>query len=228
MTRAFTLVELMIVVILIGILTVMAIPTMAEARYNARTFDDATQIAELYRDGRARAMGRGAAMLLQMTSANSIGGANLGTFTLYEAQVGGLLAGGTSTLPLPGGSPLGTCSGPVTNWTTIIANGTATAATSGTLIDMVSLNKGAEQTAQIWTVLNDGAGSPTGGSLCYTPLGRAYYQRSLAPVFTPGANLLHGELQIAVQRSGISTGAATGLTRTVIIPDSGSTRIVSR
>ena len=89
MTRAFTLVELIaIVVILIGILTVMAIPTMAEARYNARTFDDATQIAELYRDGRARAMGRGAAMLLQMTSANSIGGANLGTFTLYEAQVG--------------------------------------------------------------------------------------------------------------------------------------------
>ena len=114
----------------------------------------------------------------------------------------------------------------MTNWTTIIANGTATAATSGTLIDMVSLNKGAEQTAENLDRAERRGADPTGGSLCYTPLGRAYYQRSLAPVFTPGANLLHGELQIAVQRSGISTGAATGLTRTVIIPDSGSTRIV--
>lgn len=224
-SRAFTLVELMIVVILIGILTVMAIPTMAEARYNAHTLDDATQIAELYREARTRAMGRGAAMLMKSsaTGGTTFPGvsADLGTFTLFEAQVVGT-GSGTAAFPLPGGSPLSSCGAPTTDWAAI------TLAATTTTIDVVNLNKGLEQNAQLWSVLSDGfTATPTVGSLCFTPLGRAYYQASATPVFTPGAGLMHGDIQVAVQRSGTG-GPVTGLTRTVIIPDSGSTRIVSK
>ena len=223
----------MVVVILIGILTMMAIPTMGEARYNARTLDDATQIAELYREGRTRAMGRGAAMLVQMASANSFGSVTatpsaasggLGLFLLYEAQVAGTAAGGSALLPLPGGSPLSSCGAPATNWASIITNSAATA-----LMDEINLNKGGEVNAMLWTTLHDGSAStPAVGSLCYTPLGRAYYQATATPVFTPGVGLFHGELQIAVQRSETGGLHPTGLTRTVVVPDSGSTRIVSR
>jgi prepilin-type N-terminal cleavage/methylation domain-containing protein len=229
-TRAFTLMELMVVVILVGILTVMAMPTMAEARYSARTLDDATRIAELYRAARTRALGRGAAMLVQGGSANAFGSFNgtptaasggLGAFFLYEAQVAGTGIAGP-TLPLPGGSPLSSCGAPTTVWANIIANATSS------LIDQVTLNTNGEVDAQIWTTLSDGSGTvPNSTSLCFTPLGRTYYQATSTPVFTPGAGLLHGELQIAVQRSGLG-GPVTGLTRTVIVPDSGSTRIVSR
>ena len=225
--RAFTLIELMVVVILIGILTVMAIPTMAEAHYNARTLDDATQIAELYREGRTRAVGRGAAMLVQMVSANTMGGVGteLGTFSLYEAQVPPGAGAASLLNALPGGSPLSSCGNALTNWATLTTTNSATS-----LIDIVTLNTLAEQQGQIWTILNDGTGvAPTQGSLCFTPLGRSYYQPTVnpAPVFTPGVNLLHGNLQISVQRSGIG-GPVTGVTRTVIVPDSGATRIVSR
>jgi type II secretory pathway pseudopilin PulG len=222
--------ELMVVVILVGILTVMAMPTMAEAHYSARTLDDATRIAELYRTARTRALGRGAAMLVQGASLNGYGTFNaaptaasggLGVFFLYEAQVAGTGIAGAG-LPLPGGSPLSSCGAPTTVWANIIANATSS------LIDEVTLNTTGEADAQIWSTFNDGsANAPTSTSLCFTPLGRAYYQATSTPVFTPGAGLLHGELQIAVQRSGLS-GPVTGLTRTVIVPDSGSTRIVSR
>jgi len=213
----------MVVVILIGILTAMAIPTMNEAHFNARTLDRATQIAELFREGRTRAMGRGAAILVQYGSANTYNTFNgaptlaapgLGVGYLYEAQA---VAGGA--LPLPVGSPLSSCGGPATSW--VGANPTSV------LIDQVDLNTNYEVTAQIWTVLQDSTGPQTAASVCYTPLGRAYYLPVTAPVFTPGVNVLQGEIQIAVERSGIG-GAQTGLTRTVIIPSSGSTRIVSR
>jgi prepilin-type N-terminal cleavage/methylation domain-containing protein len=230
-TRAFTLIELMVVVVLVGVLTVLAIPTMAEARYNARTFDNATQIAEIFREARTRAMGRGAAMLVGLSSGNAmaltVGASDLGTFTLYEGQVptsyGAVTVGGP---PLPGGSPLSSCAPPAVAyniWPLVVAN----AAT--TLMDQVNLNNNGEVQAQIWTTLNDGSGTtPTVGGLCYTPLGRMYYQPAFPPVFTAGVDYLHGAIQITVQRSGTGVATATGLKRTVIVPDSGSTRIVSQ
>jgi len=220
----------MVVVILIGILTVMAMPTMAEAHFSARTLDDATKIAELYRSARTRALGRGAAMLVQGASANAYNTFNgtpsnasggLGVFFLYEAQVAITGIAGSGLLPLPPGSPLSSCGAPTTVWPTIIASA------SSSLLNEVNMNTSAETDAQIWSIINDSTGPQTTTSLCYTPLGRTYYQPVAAPVFTPGAGLLHGELQISVQRSGLG-GPVSGLTRTVIIPDSGATRIVSQ
>ena len=215
----------MVVVILIGILTMMAIPAMSDAHYNARTLDDATKIAEIYREGRTRAMARGAAMLVQLSTANLVnsfvaapapGNGGLGVVFLSEARA---VAGGL--LPLPVGSPLSSCGSPATSW--------FGAAPTSVLIDEVNLNQTSEVQAQIWSTVNDGSGAaPAVASLCFTPLGRVYYLPTATPTFTPGVNVLNGELQIAVQRSGIAGNGVTGLTRTVIVPASGSTRIVSR
>jgi hypothetical protein len=170
-------------------------------------------------------------MLVQGASGNAYNSFNgafssasggLGAFFLYEAQVSLTGIAGGSLIPLPPGSPLSSCGAPTTVWPTIIG------AAASSLIDEVNLNTTAEQEAQIWSVINDSTGPQTTTSLCYTPLGRAYYQPVSSPVFTPGAGLLHGELQISVQRSGVGGGNVSGLTRTVIIPDSGATRIVSR
>ncbi len=217
--------ELMVVVILIGILTTMAIPTMAEARYNAHTLDDATKIAEIYREGRTRAIARGAAMLMIGTSGNAIGG-DLGTFTLWEGQIWGSGTVATPLLPLPGGSPVSSCGAPIAGYWATVTNATNAPLTQ---MDQVNMNTSLEQQAQIWSVLNDAAGVQTQTAVCYTPLGRTYYQSgTLVPVFTPGLGLLHGSLQFAVQRSDVGGTTPTGMTRTVIIPDSGATRIISR
>jgi prepilin-type N-terminal cleavage/methylation domain-containing protein len=225
--RAFTLVELMIVVVLVGVLTVMAIPSMGEARYNARSMDDASEIAELFRQARSRAIGRGAAQLVSMSatangaaSTQTFPGGDLGTYALYEAQTTAQSDGGSLPI-LPAGSPLSSCGSPTTSWGGILA--------AGITIDNVNLNRAAENQAMIWSAINDGTSSPPTvppGYLCYTPLGRTYYNSTSAN-FTPGVNLLIGELQISVYRSNVG-GAATGLTRTVVIPNSGATRIVSQ
>jgi Tfp pilus assembly protein FimT len=217
----------MVVVVLIGILAVLAIPTMAEAHLNARTLDDATRVAELFREARTRAMARGAAMLVTATSKNANASADLGTYTMWEGQIWGNTAA-TTALPLPGGSPVSSCGAPIANyWTTV----TSALYAPTTQMETVNFNTASEIEAGIWSVINDGPGSvQTSASLCYTPLGKAYYQaNTVQPVFVPGVGVLRGQLQVAVQRSEQgAAGAVTGLTRTVIIPDSGSTRIVSR
>jgi hypothetical protein len=126
-----------------------------------------------------------------------------------------------------------TCGAP-TIWPPI---GTACATTAGaataTCIDGVNLNGSIEKIDGIQATLNAPAalGGPgiQSAAVCFTPLGRAYYyQGSGAPTFISGSPMI-GEIQIQVQHSYPSdpSGAFTGITRTVIVPNSGSTRIVS-
>src|SRR6476619_2331488 len=69
--RGFTLIELMVVVILVGIMVMLAVPSMSSARHDRRVYEDASSIAQLVRDARARAMGRGAAVVVQLSNASS-------------------------------------------------------------------------------------------------------------------------------------------------------------
>src|ERR1700690_1276904 len=64
--RGFTLMELMIVVLLVGILSVMALPAMGQAAVDRRVYQDTSQISDLIRAAKARAIGRGAAVLVAM------------------------------------------------------------------------------------------------------------------------------------------------------------------
>src|SRR5438067_9952759 len=80
--RGFTLVELLVVVTIIAIVAVLAIPTMVSASVDRRVFSDAGYVAELFRIARTRAVGRGAAVLVQITATTSSGG---GRFQMFEA-----------------------------------------------------------------------------------------------------------------------------------------------
>jgi prepilin-type N-terminal cleavage/methylation domain-containing protein len=204
----FSLIELMVVVILIGILAVIAAPSMSQARFDRHCFDDAASIAELFRSARTRAIGRGAATLVLMGP----GSANRGRFELYEAQV---TTAGPVGLGLPG-TPMTSCSAP-----TVWVGGAATRY----FVDAVDLNGQIENLAGIVAQINDSTGPQAGGYVCVTPLGRYYYSTTSPPNFTPGVTM-SGALEIAVTRS--VAGVQAGIARTVYVPPSGATRIVSR
>jgi prepilin-type N-terminal cleavage/methylation domain-containing protein len=224
--RGFTLVELMVVVILIGVLTMMAMPEMSAAQIDRRAYNDAILVAELFRTARTRAMGRGAAETILMTQNGNWTGGNRGTFQLWEGQV--------LTLPaiLPVGSPMTTCGAP-TIWPTAPATGQLVVAVGATaqLVDGVNLNGNIESQDQIWTtILGPGGVLLNGAYMCFTPMGRTYFTAGTGgTAFVAGSPML-GELQISVQRA-FNNGSGTGqvgITRTIIVPNSGATRIISR
>jgi prepilin-type N-terminal cleavage/methylation domain-containing protein len=228
--RGFTLIELMVVVLLVSLLAVMAIPQMTYANAEKRSYNDAITVSELFREARTRAMGRGSAELVQMTSN---GAGDRGTFVLWEGQSiapPGPPPGGI----LPIGSPMSTCGWP-TIWPPVGTPCNGAAGQTATCIDGVNLNGLIEATDGITSTItgpNVGGAAVllTSASICFTPLGRTYWS-SLGgvPAFVAGSPMI-GELQIALKHTypGDSSGATVGITRTIVVPNSGATRIISQ
>lgn len=78
-TRAFTLIELMVVVLIITVMAGLAIPTAVVQLRDRRVQEAARRIGLLYREARLQAVGRGAAVLMRYDD---------GVFSVLEARAG--------------------------------------------------------------------------------------------------------------------------------------------
>jgi prepilin-type N-terminal cleavage/methylation domain-containing protein len=216
--RGFSLIELMVVIIIIGIVAALAVPTMAAARTDRHAYDDAGQIMQLFREARTRAVARGGAVLIAFTAGNG----DVGTFQMFEsvtANAGGL--GGANR------TPVASCKAP-TVWIPLPPVGNPAANPNLVFVDALNLNGTIEAQYNIQTqfvVYNPvtGATSLGGGFICFTPLGRTYFNQ-LTPIFD-GLQPTLAPLEFQVTRT--SGGVPIGTVRSVLVPPNGMARVFS-
>ena len=210
----------MVVIVIIGILAVLAAPAASAALDDRRAFDDAGAIMQLFRTARMRAIARGGAELVMMTSN---GTTDRGTFALYEAVVLDALGGGRSTAA-------STCKAP-TVWTPI-----ATTNPNIQLIDtarvrandQTTFNSYSLSTSLSSTMTTFSATGSNTGYICYTPLGRSFASvgTGAMPVFD-GLVPTTSPLEIVVQRFDAGSTTVIGTSRSVLVPPNGMARLFS-
>jgi hypothetical protein len=206
----------MVVVIIIAVVAVLAIPSMHLADIDRHVYGDAAYVSQIVREAKMRAIGRGGAVLLDMTSDPST---NSAAFTVYESVASNLVTGGTNE------TPVSSCGAP-TVWPGAPGSSTANYVEQYLIMGGTSSTEGQ---ANIAVHIYDPAGALVAATthqyLCFTPGGRTFYAEGSPATFTA----LPLSVTVVVQREDAAAGnAVIGISRTVIIPASGATRITSQ
>jgi type II secretory pathway pseudopilin PulG len=204
----------MVVIIIVGIVAALAVPTMAQARLDRDAFEDAGEVMELFRSARTLAVGRNAAILIQATAD---GVTNRGRFQMYEAVTPNAQGGDART-------GVSTCKSPM-NWSPLDNTNAKVLH-----IDGVDLNGHIESDANLQTLINtvDNTGkvvSVKSVFICFTPLGRSYVSASSTVPSFDGSLPSVAPLEFRVQR--LQGANVIGTVRSVILPPNGMARVFS-
>ncbi len=208
------------VVIIIGILAVLAIPSLGKEKQDRYAYNDSGAILELVRNARTHAVGRGAATMITFDTATNV----RGNYRMYEAVDANANAAGSAR------TPRSTCSNPT-------ASSWVDGDVRNLLIDGVDLNGNLEADYNIYSQVTvfgaKGVSSvETFVAICFTPTGRAYfYKGGTTPTFSPSTPFV-GTIQVDVARllvgqTSITSGNLEGIMRSVVVPSSGNARVIS-
>jgi type II secretory pathway pseudopilin PulG len=185
----------MVVVVLIGLIVALGIPSIASTMRDRRTNQAAHQVALIYRQARALAMGRGAAVLVHFDA----GTVAQGRIEVREAQD----VDPARCLALPATS----CS--LANWNA--------ASTQNRLVkefDPSLLNAFANVQLKFFLANAGAAGNAV--DICFSPLGRPFRRLSFTDSFAPMNEVPYME---------VSPIDGVGSTRTVLIMPNGASRL---
>jgi Tfp pilus assembly protein FimT len=186
----------MIVVVMIGVIVTLGIPAISAQMRDRRTNQAAHEVALLFRQARARAMGRGGAVLVHFDS----GTVAQGKIEVREA----LDVDPSHCLSLPATS----CS---------LANWNAAATTQNRLVTQFNPSLiGAFSNVQlkVFTADNTAAGSAV--DICFSPLGRPFRRLSFSANFAAMNEVPYVE---------VSPIDGAGPTRTVLVLPNGASRL---
>jgi type IV fimbrial biogenesis protein FimT len=161
--RGFTLLELMVVIAVIGMCAALASPAFINVVRDSRVSKAALETSDMYRLARARAMGRGSAVLVRWTQSGGVTGA-------------GLLEMREALTPNATGAPLPSSSCATTDWTN--------ASLTSRHITTFDFGTGLYTDAQVRYVDELNA-AETFSEICFTPRGRTYVRYGAGGVFSP-------------------------------------------
>jgi type IV fimbrial biogenesis protein FimT len=179
--RGFSLVELMVAVIIVGVLAAVGIPSARKQLRERRASNVANQIALRYRLARMRALGRGSAVLVRYDENKPApnNAASRALLSTREAIMGPALLSATCAM-----KPVVSCANPPLRW--------ADANREILFREVDSFVLDVELHDMVRVKLRDGAGAEVGPGqvdICFTPSGTTWYRYAQAGAFAQLTNV---------------------------------------